>query len=213
MSISTHRLSQSAIDSLTELIPQLPAVGYSGPLIAAGQRGTLVASFLHPVYFLGLPAISGRRGLAAATPTGWRALLLDDTALVAMAELASDEQGHASRCTGFNYGPFVEQTRAAAEFADELMAHESQQFEIRALCVPGVLVWALWLKPAAGDGDLIIPMYPCNQAVAPPAPPPGSLAGVAQPLPYHALPSARFLADLEAEATKGLQSIKAGTTP
>lgn len=111
---------------------------------------TLVAP--HRMYTLRLDALL-ERGLAGASFTGWRFLVLDRERVVASTELAGDS-GESPLMNG---GPYVASTAAAIDELERLPEVAAGDFELRLLKVPGLHVVAAWL---AGDQRLAVPLAP-----------------------------------------------------
>jgi hypothetical protein len=199
-------IPQEGLDFLVEAIRKLPPSGPYEALSDSGRRGDLSVRIPHRLYLLGVDAIAAGHGLPAADLVAWRVVLFDRETPLALADLACDGGGTIQGCSGFNSGPFVEQTRAATVFAESLASKDSADYELCTLGIPGLYVWAIWLRSDAGTRDYLIPMYPCNGAVVPASVPSSTLLGTAPQIPYHALSPQDFLQALKGEAEQAIQS-------
>lgn len=152
------------------------AVSRMGALGGAAARSVnvadpsrLIASVPHKVYVLDADDIANGRNLDSARLVSWRFLILDGQTPVAAIELSCDAQGQNPKFASINSGPFVAATRDAVLGAESLPKVINGDYELRALRAPSVFVMALWLKDLQGADDLVLPMGPVNQAVAPAA--------------------------------------------
>lgn len=120
----------------------------------------LHATVPHTVYELGLTDLVAGAGLDKARPIAQRYLLIQSDQAVAAAEVAAGKDSPASKFAQLNDGPFVAGTQTAIAEAEQLPAVQRGDYELRLLRIPAVYVVALWLKPAAAGGDLLVPIAP-----------------------------------------------------
>lgn len=119
----------------------------------------------HPVYDLRADAIASGAGLTAATPSGFRYLVIHGGAPVAAAEVSTDDD-RATLLTQLNYGPYVEATQrqlTALEQASEVQG----SYEVRLLRCAAVFLMAVWLRPGQGGADLLYPLDPAPPGLEP----------------------------------------------
>jgi hypothetical protein len=113
----------------------------------------------HRMYTLPLDAVA-EKGLGAATPAGWRFLVMDKDRVVASAELAGDSGENPL----LNGGPYVGSTAAAIDDMERLPELAEAEFELRILKVPALYVVAAWL---VGEGQLLVPLEPAPSFLEP----------------------------------------------
>lgn len=118
----------------------------------------------HKVYSLTLDQLIGGYRLDDAEEVSWRYLVPAPGRMVA-AEVQTTGGG-ADALAEINEGPFAEQTRQILQAASELPEIQDGAYEVRALVVPALYLFAAWLKPAEmGRDDLFIPMAPTHHWV------------------------------------------------
>jgi hypothetical protein len=108
----------------------------------------------HPVYNLDLGDLVENRGLDGARLTAWRFLLFEDSDAVAAAELSVDEKSGDIRFSSINSGA----TFQAFETLLKDPELEKQEWDVRALRVPSLYLFALWLRRASGRADRLMPI-------------------------------------------------------
>jgi hypothetical protein len=121
----------------------------------------------HPVYNVGLDALTAGRPLIEAQQTGWRYLVHSDGATVASSEVSVDSAGRPTAFARVNEGPFVGATVQALGQIGQRPEVAQGNYEIRLLKVPALYVVALWLKDLNGDRDLVIPLAPAPPYLVP----------------------------------------------
>lgn len=125
------------------------------------RGGALSLSLPHPVFVVGLEPLAAERPLIeAAEFAGWRALLEEDKAVVAAAEVAVSD-GHAGQSGAtINRGTFAHSMVEALRTVEQDKRIESARFEVRLLRVVALYVVAVWLYTSEPESDLFIPMSP-----------------------------------------------------
>jgi hypothetical protein len=136
----------------------------------------------HDVYVLGLDELAEGARLADARLVAHRFLVLDDSAPLASAEVATDERAGLM----VTEGPYVDGTARAIENAEE--RDDVADAEVRMLRIPALYLMALWLHERDGGNDILVPVEPA------PAP--------LEPGRYY--PADEFLAELAAMARQRL---------
>lgn len=111
----------------------------------------------HRVYTMGRDALLEGRGLAAARPAGWRAIVLQGGEAVAAVEFKG-VAGDAHNFKSVNQGSLVEATAVAIAAAELLPEVKAEHYELRLLSIPAIRLVALWLH--GSDGQLFLPLAP-----------------------------------------------------
>jgi hypothetical protein len=114
----------------------------------------------HAVYDLHADAVAAGGGLASASASGFRYLVVGGGANVAAAEVQVDGTGTATLLTNLNYGPYVEATARALTQVAALPPVSAGAYEVRLLRFSAIALMALWLKPDSGGADIIYPLAP-----------------------------------------------------
>jgi hypothetical protein len=107
----------------------------------------------HQVYTLGLTDILAGRGIGAATLAGWQFLAADPDNSVA-AHVTSTLGDLPPAISSISNGPEIAKAIDAVNAAKAMPVFQQPGGELRLLKIPGVLVEAVWLKPAFGDGEV-----------------------------------------------------------
>jgi hypothetical protein len=155
---------------LTDAVSRMATLGGAAARsVNVSDPSRLSASIPHKVYVLDSDDIANGRNLGSARLVSWRFLILDGQTPVAAVELSCDAQGQNPKFASINSGPFVAATQATVLRAEALPQVVNGDYELRALKAPSVYVMAIWLKDLQGTNDLVLPMGPANQAVAPAA--------------------------------------------
>ena len=114
---------------------------------ASGQR----------VFILSLPQIrEERKELDGTTTVGWR-FLASAGGQTAAAEVSEAAEGKPPKVRSVSRGTQVAQAIRATHQAEALDQAADQDFELRLLRVPGLLIECIWLKSQSGGEDLVIP--------------------------------------------------------
>lgn len=112
-------------------------------------------NYPHDIYFGNAKEIAAGKGLEALTLTGWRYQLgvIGNANHSAEVNVSADGSHEFSE---INTGPFAEGT---INLIAKLEADPSKEaYEISAIRIPSIFVFAIWLK---GASDVIIPLPPC----------------------------------------------------
>jgi hypothetical protein len=112
-----------------------------------------IDSFEHPIYVLAADQVGKAPGANAARMVGWRYFAVSAAPKTVVAADISD--GSPPMLLNVSQG-----SQAAAEYesvkeADSLDEIKTENFELRALRVPGALSQSIWLKLADSDGLLV----------------------------------------------------------
>jgi len=109
------------------------------------------------VFILSLPQIrEERRELDGTTSAGWR-FLATAGGQTAAAEVSQAADGEPPKLRSVSRGSQVAPAIQATYEAEGLDQASTQDFELRVLRVPGLLIECIWLKSQGGGEDLVIP--------------------------------------------------------
>jgi hypothetical protein len=112
------------------------------------------------VYDLRADAVAGGGRLSSAALTGFRYLVQNRGANVAIAEVVVPSAGASPVLANLNYGPYVEATARALAMVAGLAPVAQNSYEVRLLRFSAIGLMALWLKPDSGGSDIIYPLAP-----------------------------------------------------
>lgn len=152
------------MSSLVHLSRQAPA-----KLAAALERAQTSARLAEPlqVFYLGIqpmvrtgePAAALTAGLAAAKAIAWRFFVLSGNRAVAATEIAMSSEGGAPYWSHISYDPRNQSRLSLIRRVQEDPRYGAVTYELRYLRIPALDLSALlWLKPAEGGEDVVIPM-------------------------------------------------------
>jgi hypothetical protein len=150
------RVAQSHV---TTIASQPPQHGRMQSLSVA-DGGALALSQPHRVYGANAADVMSGSLLAAAVAESWRYLVIRSDAAVAAVEVTA-----AAELSHINEGPFVGATIEAIGRAEEIVAGDPRDYELRLLRIPALYVYALWLH--AADADQLIPLDPAPSVLRP----------------------------------------------
>jgi hypothetical protein len=119
----------------------------------------------HAVYDLHADEIANGGGLETAHATGYRYLVTRAGAAIAAGEVHQDAAGKPSLLANLNYGPYVAATAQALANVAASDQVRAGVYEARLLRFSAIYLVAVWLKPASGSGDIIVPLAPAPSAV------------------------------------------------
>jgi hypothetical protein len=136
--------------------------GNSLRALAGAQAAKFSAAAPHPVYTVGLDALSTTDALDLATQVAWRYLLLSGGQTLLAAECDVHGDGAGPTFSHFQEGPLVGGTATTLSGFEHTGEAASGNYEFRALRVPSVFVFALWFKDLNGMEDRFIPVAPTN---------------------------------------------------
>jgi hypothetical protein len=161
--------AEFATAGLTELFrtAAMKASGGVAFTVNPVEKERISLASAHPIYNVGLDALTARRPLTEARQTGWRYLVHSDGATVASSEVSVDAAGRPNAFARVNEGPFVGATAQALNQIDQRPEVAGGNYEIRLLKVPALYVVALWLKDLNGDRDLVVPLAPAPPYLVP----------------------------------------------
>jgi len=184
MSLHIEKPPPTAYKMIADAIKRMSiAGGTAARAVNVSDPSRLNAATPHKVFVLDADDIVNGRMLDVAQLVAWRFLLLDNQTPIAAVELSCDGKGNNLKFASVNVGPFVVGTRAAILQAEGLDVVNEGEYDLRALRAPSVYVMAIWLKDRQGTKDLLIPITPSNQAVAPVSAMASTL-GVSAPPPH-----------------------------
>lgn len=110
----------------------------------------------HPVFTEGLDALAAGRGLSGAQESGSRTIVIPESGDV----YAEDIEPALKTPKSVSRGPLVAQTFQIMSQAHRQMMSEKAPRQARFLQIPGIYVFAVWLKANDDKNDLLIPMKP-----------------------------------------------------
>lgn len=105
------------------------------------------------VYTMGLTDILMGKGIGAATLAGWQ-FTASDTQNFAAAQVSSLLNNQVPAISSLSSDRQIGKAIDAINAAKALPVFQEPGSELRVLKIPGVLVEAVWLKPAQGDGEV-----------------------------------------------------------
>ncbi|MFI5454898.1 MAG: hypothetical protein ACHRXM_05550 [Isosphaerales bacterium] len=215
MALQIDQPPTGAYAILADSVRRMAALGgAAAQSVNVADPARLNAALPHKVFVLDNDDIVKGHDLDSARLVSWRFLILDGQTPVAAVELSCDAQGQNLKFASINVGPFVAATRTAVLHAENLLQVKNGDYELRALKAPSVYVMALWLKDLRGTNDLVLPIGPANQAVAP-SPQIASTLGYAATVQAPHQSSADFLNALKpsANAARSFDSAPQGPSP
>jgi hypothetical protein len=189
MPVRPPRGAEAGIPAVTSAIGELVRVpGFVRQILGGLQVGVPAVTTPHTVHNIGLDALAEGRGLDAAQTTGLGYLVLQNTRVVASAEVALDERGEPQGLSNFSRGQELQGTLRVLELLDDLPDVRNRAFELRMLRIPALHVRAVWLKDQQGDDDLVLPIGSPDEV---------------RPRP---IPAGQFLDELRQRATEVLSA-------
>jgi len=114
----------------------------------------------HPVYSADLTEVAAGRTLASARQVGWRVFVSKEVGGGRTAEVHWDEAEAAYVFGGVTEGGFVGETLDAIEEMGRLDEVRQGDYVLRILRIPGLSVYAVWLRSDSGGEDLVMPLGP-----------------------------------------------------
>ena len=128
--------------------------------ITGGGAAVVTPVAPHNVFTIGLKPLADGRGLGAAQPSGWRAIVVQGNHPVAAVEFTGG--GGPQDYKSVNEGPLVQSSASAMAIAEELPQVKEKDYEPRLLQMPAIYLVAVWLH---GDKDeILIPLDPAPGA-------------------------------------------------
>ena len=115
----------------------------------------------HPVFTQRLDDLAGGKGLAAAQESGRWNIVAGESGDV----YAEDTEPGSTVIRSVTRGPLVTETLRLTDEVRRQKLAETPPRETRILQIPGIYVFALWLKAPKDDDDVLIPMKPAPPAL------------------------------------------------
>ncbi|MBL8290683.1 MAG: hypothetical protein JNN08_02540 [Bryobacterales bacterium] len=111
------------------------------------------------VFSLQIEDIIQKGGLAAAKPAGWRFLVDGGEASggPAAADVAEAATGGQPRMISLLRDPLITNAIQSVHIVERMEQWKSQEYELRVVRIPGILVEAVWLFSPVGEPDWVIP--------------------------------------------------------
>lgn len=151
---------QAAVNAVRSTFQAFTERGFRSPALRAADPAGLSLTQPHQVFTLGADDLVAGRGLEAAKPSRWRYLVRSGDRVIAAASALATGPGDAHDFSHISEGPFVASTADALALLANDPRMASGTFELRLLQVPALHTMAVWLHPASGDGDLLVPLAP-----------------------------------------------------
>jgi len=153
-------------ESIGELQRGLGAA-FGGRAQSASETRTLAdrestptrATHPHPVYTTDLEDVAAGRAIESARLVGWRYLISEQEGAGRVAEVHWDESAGTHCFGGVTEGAFVDETLAALAELERREEIEQDDYELRVLRIPGLFVFAVWLRADVGE-DIVVPLGP-----------------------------------------------------
>ena len=114
----------------------------------------------HPVYTADLADAAAGRALESARLVSWRYFVSEQRGIGRAAEVYWDEASDSHAFGGITEGAFVDATLDALHMLERREEVERGRFEWRILRIPGLYVFAAWLRNESGGEDLVVPLGP-----------------------------------------------------
>lgn len=115
----------------------------------------------YPVFTQRLDDLAAGKGLSAAQESGRWNIIAGESGDV----YAEDTEPGSTVIRSISRGPLVRETLRLVDEARRQGLSETPPRETRILQIPGIYVFALWLKAIQNDDDLLIPMKPAPVAL------------------------------------------------
>jgi len=108
-----------------------------------------------------LDDLAGGKGLSAAQESGRWNIVVGESGDV----YAEDTEPGSTVIRSVSRGPLVAETLRLIDEVGRQKLSKNMQHETRVLQIPGIYVFALWLKAPQDDDDLLLPMRPAPTAL------------------------------------------------
>jgi hypothetical protein len=115
----------------------------------------------HQVFSVQLQDLIGGNGLSHVSVVSWRFLLEGTISRPVVAAVEMNVQDGTYTFSLLNEGPFVDQTFHLIQMARYTLS-KPESYELRAIRIPELYVFALWWKQQQGEADIIVPMRPTH---------------------------------------------------
>jgi hypothetical protein len=129
--------------------------------LSAAQPKVTGVNVSHPVFFERLDDLAGGKGLSAAQESGrWNIVVAQSGDVY-----AEDTEPGSTAVRSVIRGPLVTETLRLVDEVRRQNLSENIPRETRLLQIPGIYVFALWLKAPQDGDDLLMPMKPAPTAL------------------------------------------------
>ena len=108
------------------------------------------------IFTLGLKDIASGLGIDRAQAVGWRFLGGDAMGLAVAGHVKSSDGNRPPALTGLSHGPEIGDHLRAARLVESLLEVQTNDYELRVLLIPGLLMEAFWLKARGNWPDLVV---------------------------------------------------------
>jgi hypothetical protein len=99
--------------------------------------------------------------IAGAKMAGWRFLAGGELGAPVAGHVSMSAEGQGWKMTNLSHGPpiaeFLQAVLRLAPLIEQIVELQAQNYELRMLSIPGLLIEAFWLKSPAGDRDYVVP--------------------------------------------------------
>jgi len=154
---SVEELQKGLRGAFGERLPTASGTGDVGDERAALPQEPMRA---HPVYTADLADAAAGRALDSVRLVSWRYFVSEQEGAGRAAEVYWDETSDSHVFGGVTEGAFVDATLEALHTLERREEVERSGFEWRILRIPGLYVFAVWLRNESGGEDLIVPLGP-----------------------------------------------------
>jgi len=119
----------------------------------------------HPVYTAALTDVAAGKTLTSAWCIGWRVFVSKEAGAGRAAEVYWDEAAAVHVFGGVTEGGFVRETLDAIGKLERREEVRQGDYELRVLRIPGLSVYAVWLRSRSGADDLVMPLGPTFESL------------------------------------------------